>query len=69
MPACFTQDYPIDVQLPLDKFALERPMGLATALVFPELPMDESEASVEVSQGNATVEPVGQLTEEVVTSA
>ena len=22
---CFTRDYPIDVQLPLDKFALERP--------------------------------------------
>ena len=26
---CFTRDYPIDVQLPLDKFALERPIGLA----------------------------------------
>ena len=32
---CFTREYPIEVQLPLDKFALERPMGLETALVFP----------------------------------
>ncbi|MFV2065090.1 MAG: amidophosphoribosyltransferase, partial [Chloroflexota bacterium] len=32
---CFTFDYPIDVQMPLDKFALERPGGLQTAGVFP----------------------------------
>jgi amidophosphoribosyltransferase len=32
---CFTRQYPIEVQLPLDKFALERPSGLETALVFP----------------------------------
>jgi amidophosphoribosyltransferase len=32
---CFTRDYPIDVQLPLDKLVLERPTGLETALVFP----------------------------------
>lgn len=32
---CFTREYPIEVQLPLDKFALERPRGLETAMVFP----------------------------------
>jgi len=32
---CFTRQYPIDVQLPLDKFALERPEGMQTAMVFP----------------------------------
>lgn len=32
---CFTREYPIEVQLPLDKFALERPDGMQTALVFP----------------------------------
>ena len=32
---CFTREYPIDVQLPLDKFALERPEGMQTAMVFP----------------------------------
>ena len=32
---CFTRDYPIDVQLSFDKFALERPTGLSTAPVFP----------------------------------
>jgi amidophosphoribosyltransferase len=32
---CFTRDYPIEVQLPLDKLVLERPTGLETALVFP----------------------------------
>jgi amidophosphoribosyltransferase len=32
---CFTRDYPIDVQLPLDKLALERPIGMETAMVFP----------------------------------
>jgi amidophosphoribosyltransferase len=32
---CFTRDYPVDVQLPLDKLVLERPTGLETALVFP----------------------------------
>jgi amidophosphoribosyltransferase len=32
---CFTRDYPVDVQLPLDKLVLERPAGLEMALVFP----------------------------------
>ncbi len=32
---CFTRDYPIEVQLPLDKLALERPAGLEMAQVFP----------------------------------
>jgi hypothetical protein len=32
---CFTRDYPIDVQLPLDKLALERSVGLEMAQVFP----------------------------------
>jgi len=32
---CFTREYPIDVQLPLDKLALERSEGLQTANVFP----------------------------------
>ena len=32
---CFTQEYPIEVQLPLDKFELEQPFGLETANVFP----------------------------------
>ncbi len=32
---CFTRDYPIDVQLSFDKFALERPTDLYTAPVFP----------------------------------
>ncbi len=32
---CFTREYPIDVQLAFDKFALERPHDLETAPVFP----------------------------------
>ena len=32
---CFTHEYPIDVQLTFDKFALERPENLETAPVFP----------------------------------
>jgi amidophosphoribosyltransferase len=32
---CFTRDYPIDVQLPLDKFVLERPEWMQTTMVFP----------------------------------
>ncbi|MBM4437041.1 MAG: amidophosphoribosyltransferase [Actinobacteria bacterium] len=32
---CFTRDYPIDVQLAFDKFALERPVNLEMAMVFP----------------------------------
>ena len=32
---CFTREYPIDVQLPLDKFALERPEWMQTTMVFP----------------------------------
>jgi amidophosphoribosyltransferase len=32
---CFTRDYPVDVQLPLDKFVLERPEGMQTTMVFP----------------------------------
>ena len=32
---CFNRDYPIDVQLGFDKFALEQPRGLETAPVFP----------------------------------
>ena len=32
---CFTRNYPIDVQLSFDKFALERPSQLHTAPVFP----------------------------------
>lgn len=43
---CFDRDYPIDVQLPLDKFALERPAGLETAMVFPrDVGVDDPEAS------------------------
>jgi amidophosphoribosyltransferase len=47
---CFTREYPIEVQLPLDKFALERRDGLQMAGVFPrDLSLDESggEAVVE----------------------
>ena len=32
---CFTRDYPVDVQLSFDKLVLERPVGLATPMVFP----------------------------------
>ena len=32
---CFTADYPVDVQLSFDKLVLERPIGLATPMVFP----------------------------------
>jgi amidophosphoribosyltransferase len=32
---CFTGDYPVDVQLSFDKLVLERPVGLATPMVFP----------------------------------
>ena len=32
---CFTHSYPIDVQLRFDKFLLERPENLQTAMVFP----------------------------------
>ena len=32
---CFTREYPIDVQLPLDKFVLERPEWMQTTMVFP----------------------------------
>jgi amidophosphoribosyltransferase len=39
---CFTGDYPVDVQLTFDKLALERPIGLATPMVFPR---DEAVAS------------------------
>jgi amidophosphoribosyltransferase len=46
---CFTRDYPIDVQLPLDKFALERRDGLQTALVFPrDVGVDEAAEPAEV---------------------
>jgi amidophosphoribosyltransferase len=44
---CFTSEYPIDVQLPLDKLALERPVGLQTAGIFPG-ETDGGEATVEV---------------------
>ncbi len=47
---CFTRDYPIDVQLPLDKFALERRDGMETALVFPrDVGLDEEAAAVDAS--------------------
>ena len=32
---CFTREYPIDVQLPLDKLVLERPEGMQTTMIFP----------------------------------
>ena len=32
---CFTHSYPIDIQLRFDKFLLERPENLQTAMVFP----------------------------------
>lgn len=32
---CFTHTYPLDVQLTFDKFLLERPENIATAMVFP----------------------------------
>ena len=32
---CFTHSYPLDVQLSFDKFLLERPENIATAMVFP----------------------------------
>jgi amidophosphoribosyltransferase len=32
---CFTREYPIDVQLPLDKLVLERPEGMETTMIFP----------------------------------
>ncbi len=32
---CFTREYPIEVQLPLDKLVLERPEGMQTTMVFP----------------------------------
>ncbi len=41
---CFTHTYPIDVQLTFDKFLLERPERLATAMVFPrESTIDRAE--------------------------
>jgi amidophosphoribosyltransferase len=48
---CFTQEYPIDVQLPLDKFALERPEGMQTALVFPrDASVDAVDEEAEVAE-------------------
>ncbi len=45
---CFTRDYPIEVQLPLDKLALERPLGMETAMVFPgEVAASEGEGDAD----------------------
>jgi amidophosphoribosyltransferase len=32
---CFTRDYPVEVQLPLGKFVLERSAGMETTMIFP----------------------------------
>lgn len=46
---CFTREYPIDVQLPLDKFVLERPEGMQTTMVFPrDAGLDPDAADEEV---------------------
>jgi len=63
---CFTRDYPIDVQLPLDKFALERPLGLQTAMVFPEVGLDDA---LEASAASVDAEPIHALEREAVTPA
>jgi amidophosphoribosyltransferase len=48
---CFTQEYPIDVQLPLDKFALERPEGMQTVMVFPrDTSLDTVDEEAEVAE-------------------
>ena len=44
---CFTHSYPIDVQLRFDKFLLERPENLQTAMVFPrEDTIDRNESAL-----------------------
>jgi hypothetical protein len=53
---CFTRDYPIEVQLPLDKFALERPIGLQTAMVFPEVRPDDVADPVAVEDVLGSIE-------------
>lgn len=48
---CFTREYPIDVQLPLDKFALERPDGMQTVMVFPrDAGLDAVDAEAETAE-------------------
>ena len=43
---CFTHSYPLDVQLSFDKFLLERPENIATAMVFPnEATIEETESA------------------------
>ena len=44
---CFTHSYPLDVQLTFDKFLLERPENIATAMVFP------SEATIDRVESGA----------------
>jgi amidophosphoribosyltransferase len=65
---CFSREYPIDVQLPLDKLALERPIGLETAMVFPRdgtvpvVPVAAETASVHVDELEASaIEVVSAL--------
>ena len=52
---CFTRDYPIEVQLPLDKFALERPGGLQMVKVFPA-DSGVAEADEAVTDADRTLE-------------
>jgi amidophosphoribosyltransferase len=69
---CFTREYPIDVQLPLDKFALERPSGLQTAMVFPEAEVQATSEGVQAEDIISAVLEEAELDEletEVVTSA
>jgi len=58
---CFTRDYPIEVQLPLDKLALERPSGLQRVMVFPH-DAGPDQTSDPPAEGAATDEETGVLT-------
>jgi hypothetical protein len=57
---CFTREYPIEVQLPLDKLVLERPSGLETALVFPRDSLAARAGEQASVRGHAVVEIVNE---------
>jgi amidophosphoribosyltransferase len=61
---CFSREYPIDVQLPLDKLALERPAGLETAMVFPRdtsAPLDPESVVALDQLDSAAIEVIAAL--------
>jgi amidophosphoribosyltransferase len=56
---CFTRDYPIEVQLPLDKLVLERPEGMQTTMIFPrDAGLDPESASADADGTQSTGEAV-----------